>query len=63
MALRVLGVAVLACASTALAQVPAEKPSASERAEVLVLGTYHMSNPGRDICNMQADRELAEFVK
>jgi uncharacterized protein DUF5694 len=29
------------------------------RAEVLVLGTYHMANPGRDIHNMQADDVLA----
>jgi len=28
-------------------------------AEILVLGTYHMSNPGRDIYNMQADDVLA----
>jgi hypothetical protein len=38
-------------------QSPAEKPAA--RAEVLVLGVYHMSNPGRDIFNMQADDVLA----
>lgn len=35
-------------------QTPAEKPAAA-RAEVLVLGVYHMSNPGHDIFNMQAD--------
>ena len=29
------------------------------RAEVLVLGTYHMANPGRDIFNTQADDVLA----
>jgi hypothetical protein len=29
------------------------------RPEVLVLGTYHMANPGRDIFNMQADDVLA----
>jgi len=29
------------------------------RPEILVLGTYHMSNPGRDIYNMQADDVLA----
>ena len=40
-------------------QTPAEKPAASARAEVLVLGVYHMSNPGRDIFNMQADDVLA----
>lgn len=29
------------------------------RPEVLVLGTYHMANPGRDIHNMQADDVLS----
>ncbi|MGA8298681.1 MAG: DUF5694 domain-containing protein [Terriglobales bacterium] len=29
------------------------------RPEILVLGTYHMSNPGRDLVNMQADDVLA----
>ena len=33
--------------------------SPAERAEVLVLGVYHMSNPGHDIFNMQADDVLA----
>ncbi len=37
----------------------AEKASAAGRAEVLVLGTYHMANPGHDIHNMQADDVLA----
>jgi hypothetical protein len=27
--------------------------------EILVLGTYHMANPGRDVYNMQADDVLA----
>jgi hypothetical protein len=40
-------------------QSPAEKPAAPARAEVFVLGTYHMSNPGHDIFNMQADDVLA----
>lgn len=40
-------------------QSPAERPAAPARAEVLVLGVYHMSNPGRDIFNMQADDVLA----
>jgi hypothetical protein len=31
----------------------------AKRAEVLVLGVYHMANPGRDIFNMQADDVLA----
>ena len=29
------------------------------RPEVLVLGTYHMSNPGHDVYNMQADDVLS----
>ena len=41
-------------------QSPPEKPAAAPaRAEVLVLGVYHMANPGRDIFNMQADDVLA----
>src|SRR5215208_49666 len=28
------------------------------RPEILVLGTYHMANPGRDVHNMQADDVL-----
>src|SRR6185503_12168663 len=39
--------------------------------EVLVLGVYHMSNPGRDVFNMKADdvlapkrqREIAELIE
>ena len=52
---------VLAAALPALAQPPAaEEPGPpAARAEVLVLGTYHMANPGRDIYNMQADDVLA----
>jgi hypothetical protein len=40
-------------------QPPAEKAAAPARAEVLVLGLYHMANPGHDIFNMQADDVLA----
>jgi hypothetical protein len=41
---------------TALAQQASPLASAlTSRAEVLVLGTYHMGNPGHDIYNMQAD--------
>src|SRR6266576_5647931 len=29
------------------------------RPEILVLGTYHMANPGHDIHNMQADDVLS----
>ena len=31
----------------------------AKRAEVLVLGVYHMANPGRDVFNMQVDDVLA----
>jgi len=34
--------------------------ASAQRAEVLVLGTYHMANPGHDMFNMQADDVLAE---
>jgi len=30
-----------------------------QRAEILILGTYHMANPGRDIFNMSADDVLS----
>lgn len=40
-------------------QTPAEKPAVPVRAEVLVLGVYHMANPGRDLFNMKADDVLA----
>jgi hypothetical protein len=43
---------ILALSLPVLAQQP-------PRAEVLVLGVYHMANPGRDIFNSQADDVLA----
>ena len=57
----VLG-AALASAAPAVAQAPAAAPGTgapAARAEVLVLGVYHMANPGRDIFNMKADDVLA----
>jgi hypothetical protein len=47
-----LVVATLALSMTAWAQ-------SGSRPEILVLGSYHMANPGRDIYNMQADDVLA----
>jgi len=32
---------------------------ADPRPEILVLGTYHMANPGHDVHNMQADDVLS----
>lgn len=34
-------------------------PQADARPEILVLGTYHMANPGHDIHNLQADDVLS----
>lgn len=36
-----------------------QTPAASARAEVLLLGVYHMASPGRDIFNAKADDVLA----
>ena len=36
-----------------------ERAATPARAEVLVLGVYHMANPGRDIFNTQADDVLS----
>lgn len=49
----------LASATAAWAQSSTEKATAPPRPEVLVIGTYHMANPGHDIFNMQADDVLA----
>ena len=54
----------------AVVPVPRQAP-AQDRAEVLVLGVYHMANPGRDIFNSKVDdvlapkrqAELAELVE
>ncbi len=40
-------------------QSPALTPATPARAEVLVLGIYHMSNPGHDLFNIEADDVLA----
>jgi len=44
----------------ALLAIPkASWPQSETRPEILVLGTYHMANPGHDIHNMQADDVLS----
>ena len=44
----------------ALLAIPsASWPQSDARPEILVLGTYHMANPGHDIHNMQADDVLS----
>jgi hypothetical protein len=53
--------------------IPIATPASAQspvRPEILILGTYHMANPGRDVHNMQADdvlsatrqREMAELI-
>ncbi|MCX6561623.1 MAG: DUF5694 domain-containing protein [Candidatus Aminicenantes bacterium] len=44
----------VALSITAMAQTPP-----LQRDEILILGTYHMANPGRDIFNMSADDVLS----
>jgi len=65
---RILCLAVLGAVGSAA---PAHAAKAdAPRAEVLVLGVYHMANPGRDVFNVQADdilspkrqEEIAELV-
>ena len=58
---RILGLAVFIWLSTAFQEARAQNASPVEidRAEVLVLGVYHMDNPGRDIFNTQADDVLS----
>lgn len=53
------GTRPFASPAAAAQQSSAEKPAAATRAEVLVLGVYHMANPGRDIFNTQADDVFA----
>jgi hypothetical protein len=49
----------ISVAQSELQRLPADRLEGPPMAEVLVLGTYHMSNPGRDIFNMEADDVLA----
>lgn len=56
---------------TALALSTVSWAQSTASPEILVLGTYHMSNPGRDIYNMKADdvlspkrqQEIAEVIE
>ena len=60
---------LMSSARIAVSQSSETRPSAA-KTEVLVLGVFHMANPGRDINNMQVDdvlapkrqREIAEVV-
>ncbi len=55
-----LAALVISASLAVVAQQTKANPTPTEaRAEVLVLGTYHMANPGHDIFNMKADDVLA----
>lgn len=55
----ILFAAGVVVAQVAPARLPADRLDGPPLAEVLVLGSYHMGNPGRDIFNMKADDVLA----
>lgn len=60
-----------AASRTAAAQAPATRADADARPEILILGTFHMASPGRDVHNMETDdvlsttrqREIAELIE
>lgn len=57
---RLILIFALSLASTiAVVAQQATTEKSNARAEVLVLGVYHMANPGRDVFNMNADDVLA----
>lgn len=49
---------VLAAAASAQTK-DAIKPTSAKKARVLVLGVFHMANPGKDVFNLQVDDVLA----
>lgn len=49
----------VACSTPVFAQEAGVEADTSARAQVLVLGTYHMANPGQDVFNTEADDVLA----
>jgi hypothetical protein len=57
----------ISVSQNAPSRLPADRLAGPPMAEVMVLGTYHMDNPGQDIFNMKADptltlRTIEEFV-
>jgi hypothetical protein len=54
-----LSLTALAAAPGASQNVPADQRTAPGRAEVLVVGVYHMANPAGDVFNMEADDVLS----
>ena len=58
-AMRAIIIQVLALIAVAVTVRAQPRPAEAGRPEVLVLGTYHMSNPGRDVINLTADDVLS----
>ena len=54
-----LALIVVTCLAAAADALPTGAQPRGEPAEVLVLGVYHMSNPGRDVFNTEADDVLS----
>lgn len=54
-----LGLAAFAFLAAGLSPAAVAQTAPPQRAEILILGTYHMANPGRDVFNMSADDVLA----
>lgn len=60
-----------AVSRTAAAQAPPTRVAAEPRPQILILGTFHMASPGRDVHNMETDdvlsatrqREIAELIE
>jgi hypothetical protein len=53
-----LGLAAFVFLAAVLSVTAIAQTAPPQRAEILILGTYHMANPGRDIFNMSADDVL-----
>jgi hypothetical protein len=50
---------IFVCLATLIGLAQLAQAQEAQRAEVLVLGVYHMANPGQDVFNMKADDPLA----
>jgi len=58
-ALASLGLRAFVFLAAVLSGTAVTQTASQQRAEILILGTYHMANPGRDIFNMSADDVLS----
>ena len=51
-------VLLFACAPQTKTAAPAKPPAGPNAVQVMVLGSYHMGNPGQDVVNVKADNVL-----